>query len=191
MRKRDMNRCASNMIGNESKPRVWFTNSAVMEQNLIPRNNRKNFERTYDYSDVNNMKWCIIYNNHLTGNSGINQKQLDNLDRLYNISLLEDGWNGYGSKKINEISIEVSKNIIKNISFQPIIYPTGRDSIQMQFELKDRSYLEFEIFQEKITCMVVPKRVYAKASFKKLKITDVYLISRIVKEFYGRECTKE
>lgn len=186
-----MNRCASNMIGNESKPRVWFTNSAVMEQNLIPRNNRKNFERTYDYSDVNNMKWCIIYNNHLTGNSGINQKQLDNLDRLYNISLLEDGWNGYGSKKINEISIEVSKNIIKNISFQPIIYPTGRDSIQMQFELKDRSYLEFEIFQEKITCMVVPKRVYAKASFKKLKITDVYLISRIVKEFYGRECTKE
>ena len=56
----------------------------------------------------------------------------------------------------------------------------------MQYELEDRSYLEFEIFEEKIICMKVPKRVYAKASVEIMRTLDMDIINTIVKEFYGR-----
>ena len=116
----------------------------------------------------------------------MNIEQLKNLDKLYDIRQLKEDWNGYGSKAISEAVINMPEIIVKNISNQPTIYPTGRASIQMQYELNDRSYLEFEIFEEKIVCMKVPQRIYAKASFEIMKGVDMELINKIVKEFYER-----
>mgnify|MGYP005762506273 CR=1 FL=1 len=113
-------------------------------------------------------------------------KQLKNLDKLYEIRQLKEDWNGHGSKAISEAVINMSEIIVKNICSQPTIYPTGRNSIQMQYELNDKSYLEFEILEEKIVCMKVPQRTYTKASFEVIKGVDMELINKIVKEFYER-----
>lgn len=169
---------------------LYYANSAKMQENTAYHRYSKEFKKKYDYSKVNNMSCMIIYNNKKTGNSAINEVQLANLDRLDNIALLKDDWDGYDGKKINETSITVSRNIIRNILKQPVLYPTGRDSIQLQFELKDKSYLEFEVFQNRITCLQVPKRIYANAVFQTLEITDIQVISRIVEEFYGSERTE-
>ena len=169
---------------------LYYANSAKIQENIAYYRYGKELKNIYDYSRVNNMNYIIIYNNKETGNSAINEMQLANLDRLDNIALLKDDWNGYDGKKINETSIAVSRNIIRNILKQPVLYPTGRDSIQLQFELKDKSYLEFEVFENRITCMQVPKRIYANAVFQTLEITDIQAISRIIEVFYGDECTE-
>ena len=70
---------------------------------------------------------------------------------------------------------------------QPQIFPTGRQSIQLQYELADRSYLEFEIFEEKVSCLEVPKRRYSDARTFEFPISETQRIKEIVKEFYGQD----
>lgn len=110
---------------------------------------------------------------------------LDNIEKLREISSLEDGWSGPDSSAIGERVLAMAKNIVQQICHQPVIYPTGRGTIQMQFEQEDRSYLELEIFEEKIVCMKVPQRIYAEATFEVLQGVDMRRINRMVSEFYG------
>jgi hypothetical protein len=122
-----------------------------------------------------------------TGNTGMNREQLSNLNRLYDIKQLDEDWNGYGGHKINPTAIEISEAIVKGVSVQPIIYPTGRSSIQMQYELEtDGSYLEFEVFETEIMCMLVPKRIYENTIFEKITCDNIRRVNQIVEEFYGR-----
>ena len=159
--------------------------SAQLKNEVCESVGAKLWQSTYDVSK-NNMKGLAILYSGRTGNSARTLKQLENLDRLYDIKNLEADWNGHGSRTISEKVISISKTIVNNICEQPSIYPTGRATVQMQYELEDRSYLEFEIFEEKIICMKVPKRVYAKASVEIMRTLDMDIINTIVKEFYGR-----
>lgn len=90
----------------------------------------------------------------------------NNLQKLNNIKLFKENWNGYNAKPFSDKLIEKCKEIVKKIpdNLQPTIFPTGRNSIQMQYELADNSYLEFEIFLDKIVFLEVPKRDYAKTT---------------------------
>lgn len=140
----------------------------------------------------NNVRWKIaIYNN-----SGISDRMPDrakrkNLERLYDIAQLGDNWDGYGNGSISEKVVLTAEKLIRTVPRQPEIYPTGRNSIQLQYELPDTSYLEFEIFEEKIVCMEVPERIYSRASFQILEETDTVKIGQIVEGFYAKGNTKE
>ena len=68
--------------------------------------------------------------------------------------------------------ISIVKNILENIVEQPEIFPTANNSIQMEYELIDNSYLEFEIFEDKIICLEVPN--------------DIKIINNIVNNFFER-----
>lgn len=73
----------------------------------------------------------------------------ENLDKLENISKLEENWNGYNCKPIPKEVCDFSTNIIRKLGdFQPKIFPTGRGSVQFEYE-KNEEYLEFEIFSSK------------------------------------------
>ena len=84
----------------------------------------------------------------------------------------------------NEINLN-DKEIVLKIpdDLQPSIFPTGRSSIQMQYELADNSYLEFEIFLDKIVFLEVPKREYSKAT--EGIINSYEQMEKMVKQFYG------
>ena len=110
-------------------------------------------------------------------------KPEENLKRLSDIRCLEKNWNGYGAEPIGKTIIDKAEYIIKNICIQPQLFPTGRNSIQLQYEREDKSYLEFEIFADKIVCMQVPKKDYEKASFKELNDADIKMINQIIKQF--------
>lgn len=163
--------------------RLQYMYSQNLADNIIEKIGAKFLRRTYDNSENNMCGVTLLYNN-ITGSTAMNLEQLRNLDKLYDIRHLKEDWNGYGSKCISESVIEMSEFIIKNIYNQPQMYPTGRSSIQMQFELEDRSYLEFEIFEEKVVCMKVPQRIYKNASFEVMHGVNMELINKIVKEFY-------
>lgn len=120
-----------------------------------------------------------------------NMPKAQNLFRLDQIAELEENWNGYGAKAFSQELIDKCKDIITDLEFQPKIFPTGRQSVQFQYELEDRSYLEFEIFGEKVSCLEVPQRRYSDARTFEFPISETQKIKEIVKEFYGQDSSAE
>ena len=39
---------------------------------------------------------------------------------------------------------------MRNLIHQPKIFPTGRQTIQLEYEKRNGDYLEFELFEEKV-----------------------------------------
>jgi len=99
-----------------------------------------------------------------------------NLIRLKNIEKLEFNWNGYNAKPIPKEIIEKVKEVIIKLGNdkQPEIFPTGRETIQIQYEYRKKKlyfelennvsipkakeiremYIEFEFFKERIKCLI-------------------------------------
>ena len=76
---------------------------------------------------------------------------LDNKRKLINISRLNDNWNGYGSPSINQSIITLVMNLIDDLEIQPSIFPTGRGTLQLEFNGLNDSYLEFEFGEQEIS----------------------------------------
>ena len=73
-----------------------------------------------------------------------------NLNIIKNIQNFKENWNGYDSKKIPKEVCDFSAYIIKNLgNYQPKVFPTGRESIQFEYEKENGEYLEFEIYSSK------------------------------------------
>lgn len=109
----------------------------------------------------------------------------NNLKKLKGISDLKDNWNDNNAKKFSSGLISIVKNILENIVEQPEIFPTANNSIQMEYELIDNSYLEFEIFEDKIICLEVPQRNYSKYK-EQIIPNDIKIINNIVNNFFER-----
>lgn len=108
-----------------------------------------------------------------------------NLERLNDIAKLESDWNGYGAAPSTQALITQARNIITNLTEQPDLFPTGRESIQLEYELPDKSYLEFEIFEDKIAAMQVFGTDYDNAKFWDLSPDDVTQVRDIVNKFFN------
>lgn len=104
--------------------------------------------------------------------------------RLEQILHLSDDWNGYGAKKFTSALVEKCQSIFLELPIAPHIYPTGRQSIQFQYELPDRSYLEFEIFEKRTMCLLVPQRQYSRAETKEFTSHEIEKIKEMVIKFY-------
>jgi len=93
--------------------------------------------------------------NHFTKNiiKRYEDPLLKNLQKLRTIKLLPKGWNGQGSNPFSDNLIQKIFTIVRELQFQPDIFPTGRNSIQLEFEIGD-DYLEFEVFEEKIIALI-------------------------------------
>ena len=96
----------------------------------------------------------------------------DSRTTLVIIRNLKDNWNGEGAKAFPETLTNRCWLICLKLSIQPMISPTARDSIQFEYELEDKSYLEFEIYRDKITVLIVENREYNKAIEFNLKALD-------------------
>lgn len=107
----------------------------------------------------------------------------ESLRALKQIQDLPKDWNGYGGAVISLNVIELARNIVMQLEYQPEIYPTGRGTIQMQYELSDKSYLEFEIYGDKIEVLKVPQRIYEKAEEFSITADKYYEINDVVKRF--------
>jgi hypothetical protein len=103
----------------------------------------------------------------------------NNLDRITAISAFEKNWNGYNANCFSNEIICKAKVIVKTLKYKPELYPTGRDSIQIEFEY-DNNYLEFEIFDDRI-------EVYREKDLIPIKNEEIELskINEEVEDFYS------
>lgn len=68
--------------------------------------------------------------------------------RFEEISKLPDNWNDRGSNKVSTELLDYVKNILAVLDVEPDIFPTARDSIQLEYNNNSGDYLEFEIFAD-------------------------------------------
>ena len=113
----------------------------------------------------------------------ISDKLTDNIERLNNIALLKQDWNGCGAKPFSHILLNRVKEIISNLYEQPDLFPTGRQSIQLEYHSTNGNYLEFEIFEERVIAMQVTGDDYDNAQFWELSCGDLTQIKQIAGNF--------
>lgn len=99
----------------------------------------------------------------------------DNVDKLNSISKYETNWNGYGAPSVPDSIIDFCKRVINNLGTQPFISPTGRESIQLEYE-SNVEYLEFEVFKNDISVY----KIHSDGSRESFVIE--YDVNRIVDE---------
>ena len=69
----------------------------------------------------------------------------ENLDKLYAISTLKDGWNGNGAHSFPVSLIDKVRSIILDLIIQPEIFPTALQTIQLEYDNSRRDHIEIEI----------------------------------------------
>lgn len=77
-------------------------------------------------------------------------KKNENMNKLHSISKLKENWNENGADPFSDKVIDNAYSFInaENLKYQPDLFPTGRDSIQAEYELENGDYLEVEIYDD-------------------------------------------
>ena len=93
----------------------------------------------------------ILYNvdtnSSQDGISTMREELAKSFVRLDEIETLQDDWNGNGASAFSADIIDRVRELVSTLNIQPIILPTARDSIQMEYENEKGDYLELELFE--------------------------------------------
>lgn len=105
-----------------------------------------------------------------------------NLQKLKDLEKLEYNWNGNGAEPFTTEVLNNANYIYHNIIREPKIFPTGRKSIQFEYEKNNGDYLEFEIFHDRV-------EVYMEVSEEEKEITIplinvVKKVNEVINEFF-------
>ncbi len=68
-----------------------------------------------------------------------------NINKITLISTLKNNWNGNGASSFNPALIQKVSSIVLMLLRQPEIFPTSANTIQLEYEGPENSYLEIEI----------------------------------------------
>lgn len=104
---------------------------------------------------------------------------LNNIDKVNSFQHLNLGWNGYEADPIDKSIIDDVKSQLYLLSIQPDVFPTARNSVQLEFHHDNGNYLEFEIFRDKVVKLCETNN---KEIEQEIKLEE---INKMVDEFYG------
>ncbi len=113
----------------------------------------------------------------------INEEKIYNLKKLDQIEALEDNWNGNGAKAFNKQLLKKTRKIITLLEKQPEVFPTGCDSIQIEYEKNDGSYLEIELSLAKQWNVFKIDSTGKEYTFS--ITSNIEPLIKVVDEFYG------
>lgn len=123
----------------------------------------------------------------LGGSLFLDLLKIENLKKLECMSAFREDWNGVGGQAFSAASIRIFKDIIEHVCKQPNIAPTGRGSLLLQYESEDHSVLAFEVRQDRIEMVNVPKGEYSSATSQVFTDDFIREINSQVAQFYGLE----
>lgn len=100
-------------------------------------------QETYEKMSVE--KRMAAYTSYLYG-----KDKITNLKRLSEFEKLSDNWNDNGAEKIPVSIIKNVRRLLVTMEYQPEIFPTACDAIQLEWENKNNEYLEMEVLEDSI-----------------------------------------
>lgn len=119
-----------------------------------------------------------------------NVEQSINLNKVINIAIIEKlrtlkpNWNGYGAKTFDDGLINKFLKIINSLDVQPIISPTGRQSLVLSYDLDKSKSLSFEVFKSRVTMAYLNMDDLSESYEKEISEKD---IPNKVISFYGKQ----
>ncbi len=128
---------------------------------------------------------CISSSNNYSASDCYDLLMFKNLEKLECMRKFSKNWNGTGGERFLDQNIDFFEDIIKNVSKQPDIAPTGRNSLYMQYVLNDNSLLAFEVRNNSVEKLLVPKGDYELAETQVYMKNFIEEINRSVGLFYG------
>lgn len=131
----------------------------------------------YDYSAYNSGDISL----YIEGETNMNADLFKNLNRITEISELEENWNENGASRFSDSIITAMRDIVEGLDVQPCIFPTANHSIQFEYENDLLDYLEFELFED----LHIKQFSYDHNGISQTSIVLKEKINEIVKEFYG------
>lgn len=151
--------------GSSTTDIIPITNQTIKSKNTV----RVSGESYWDIS-------CLSIMSEIPGI----EKNLRKLDR---ISEFQNGWNGYDAKKFSGRLINNAKNTVFSLIYQPELFPTAKNTIQLEYDGPNDTYLEFEIDEtDNIGVFSIDKNGNEKYQIVK---RNAETLNQMVKELYG------
>lgn len=98
--------------------------------------------------------------------------------KLESLKRLTTNWNGYSGKPINSSLIDMTIGLLTELDYQPKIFPTGRGSIQIEYQ-QNENYIEIEVTENENYVFLV------KGGKENTFETQFNKIPSIVNEFFA------
>lgn len=111
------------------------------------------------------------------------KKRIRNINSLLSFKKFSSNWNDDNAEPFSENIIQRSFEIINfpTLKFQPDVFPTGRKSIQLEYEKSNGNYLEIEIFEEKYSAYSEINK--EQTEYESITIDDIF---RLIDDFHSR-----
>ncbi|MCQ2504390.1 MAG: hypothetical protein MJ103_04075 [Saccharofermentans sp.] len=109
--------------------------------------------------------------------------KITNLKRLSEIEKLTDNWNNNGAGKIPASIIKSVRKLLMTIEFQPEIFPTACDALQLEWDNSKGEYLEMEILEDSVNVFQIDSEgseLHSTIEF------DEEAVKALVRDFYDR-----
>lgn len=90
-----------------------------------------------------------------------------------------------GEQLVSLKAAQVAMNLMLALSQPPEVYPTGRQTVQMQYELADDSYMEMEVFPQKIEVMQIPYGDVSRVRYATVPAEHYYQLIDLAGQFLG------
>jgi len=111
------------------------------------------------------------------------KKQTKNFIKLHSYESLEEGWDGYDAPPVPKSVIDRAINIVSHpeLKNQPEVFPTARESVQLEYHKPNENYLEIEVFSDYFN-------IYEDfcGSEKEEELKDINSVVRVINEFHSR-----
>lgn len=107
----------------------------------------------------------------------------ENLLLLSEISELGDNFDSLGAVSIPSECVTLAMNIIQNLPCQPLISPTGRGTVYLQYEHSEKGFLGYEVFNDHAIMCRVGGNCYQNPHVETISKDIVWKIRDAVAEF--------
>jgi len=179
------------------------TENVNSKKNSFVKSFPKIFERNKSnlpLQNKNNKKFLIQYLLYSQKRIAENKSKKSYLELDYKLkNLLNDieifskfksGWNGYDAVPFDESVLKKAKDFLikrfKKLSYSNLeIFPTGRNSVQIEFVNKKNDEMEIEIFKEKYIYLIEFNNSEKEFCYKEEEIFEEEKIEKIIDEFIG------
>ncbi|MBR4724755.1 MAG: hypothetical protein IK071_03120 [Lachnospiraceae bacterium] len=130
------------------------------------------------YEKLTRERRIAAYASYLHG-----KDKITNLKRLAQIENLPENWNNNGAERISGNIIKTVRKLLMGLEFQPEIFPTACDAVQLEWENKNDEYLEMEVLEDSINVFQIDSE---GGEHQNTIATDGATVKKIVREFYDR-----
>ncbi len=134
-------------------------------------------QETYDKLTTERRR--AAYTSYLYG-----KDKITNLKRLSEIEQLPYNWNNNGADSIPENVIKNVRKLLIGLEFQPEIFPTACDAVQLEWENKNKEYLEMEVLEDSIHVFQIDSEGGEK---QKIIAVDRLTVEKMVGDFFEKD----